>query len=288
MSGASDPTPTPAAPRRRTPRPLRGGRLHRAVVAVAAPLGLLNPISSLLGITRVLPDDTYVASYPRSGNTWTRYILAYLLKGTEAALGPHDVNAVVPDAYISAGMINARSGGRLIKSHEPFLEHCPRVIYVHRDCRESLVSYWHFVRRTERYGGNFSEFLRSRIPSRHGSWKRHMLAMRRRMAADSSTIHVIRYDDLIGRFRETVAQLVDWSGIGHGVDLDAVGRLTSPEALESGERIHGSCFRAECGLSFFVDRGKGADWRACWSGADLAWLARDRELAAIMEEYGYR
>ena len=273
--------------RRRGPL-CRRGRLHRALITAAAPLGLLNPIESLFGIARVLPDDTFVVSYPRSGNTWTRYILAYLLRGTSEPLDPHTVNAIAPDAYLSPHLINASSGRRLIKIHEPWLAHCPRVIYIHRDCRESLVSYWHFVRRSQRYAGTFSEFLRSGIPSTHGSWKRHMLAMRRRVAADPATIHVIRYDDLVGRFHETVAGLADWIGLGRDVDLEAVRRLTTPEALEAGERLHGSQFRTAHGVSFYADRGKGAAWQACWSAGDLAWLARDRRLAAIMDELGYR
>ncbi len=278
-----------AGPRRPVWQGLRGGRLHRGLVGFAAPLGLVNPLTSLLGIGRILPDDTFVASYPRSGNTWTRFILAYLLRGTENQLQPRTIDETVPDAYLSPDTINARHERRWIKSHEAFLDRCPRVIYVHRDCREALVSYWHFVRRSERYAGTFSEFLRSGIPARHGSWKRHMLAMRARVASDPSTIHVVRYDDLVERFPETVAGLAGWIGIGRDADFPAIHRLTSPAALEAGEQGQGGGrFRTDYGVSFYVDRGKGADWRSYWSAADLAWLARDRRLVAIMEELRYR
>lgn len=274
--------------RRLMPKALRGGRLHRAVVTAASAIGWANPIEAFCGIDRVLPDDTYVVSYPRSGNTWTRYILAYLARGTESTLDPETVNAIVPDAYVHAATINAQSQRRLIKMHEPFLDACPRVICVHRDYREALVSYWHFIRRSERYPGSFSTFLRSGIPVRHGSWKRHIRAMWRRQEADPATIHIIRYADLVGNFTETVAALVAWSGIGQGVDLAAVQRLTAMETVAGGEKEYVGHFRRISGESFFVDRGKGADWKACWSSEDLAWLARDRELMAIMEQLGYR
>ena len=266
---------------------LRGGRLHRAVVTAASAIGLVNPIEAICGIDKVLPDDTYVVSYPRSGNTWTRYILSYLVRGTEATLDPQAVNDIVPDAYVHSATINAQSHRRLIKIHEPFLDKCPRVICVHRDYRESLVSYWHFIRRSEGYAGSFSAFLRSGIPGRHGGWKRHIHAMWRRQETDPATIHVIRYTDLVGNFEETVAGLVDWSGIGMGVNLATVQRLTAMEAVAGGEQKYVGHFRRKSGESFFVDRGKGTDWRSCWSSADLAWLARDRELVAIMEQLGY-
>lgn len=280
----------PAFGRRRRilPRALRGGRLHRAAVVAASAVGWVNPIEAFCGIDRVLPDDVYVVSYPRSGNTWTRYIIAYLSSGTGAALSPEAVNDIVPDAYVHSAAINAQTKRRLIKIHEPFLQACPRVICVHRDYREALTSYWHFIRRSERYAGSFSTFLRSGMPGRHGGWKRHIRAMWRRQEMDPASIHVIRYADLVGRFPETVADLVAWSGIGQGVDLAAVQRLTAMEMVASGEQAYVGHFRRVSGESFFVDRGKGADWRACWSPADLAWLARDRELMAIMERLGYR
>jgi hypothetical protein len=115
-----------------------------------------------------------------------------------------------------------------------------------------------------------------------------MLAMRRRTAADASTIHVIRYGDLVGRFQQTVAALVDWSGIGRSVDLEAVRRLTTPYALLASENLNNAPSRPADGGSFYVDRGKGAAWQTYWSAADLAWLARDKQLVAIMDELGYR
>jgi hypothetical protein len=282
--------PCPGSGRRwrLVPKALRGGRLHRAVVTVASAVGWVNPIEAFCGIDDVLADDTYVVSYPRSGNTWTRYILAYLVRGTESMLDPEAVNAIVPDAYVHSAIVNAQSQRRLIKIHEPFMEACPRVICVHRDYRETLVSYWHFIRRSERYAGSFSAFLRSGIPGRHGGWKGHIRAMWRRQKADPTTIHVIRYADLVGNFPEAVAGLVAWSGIGRGADLAAVQRLTAMETVAGGEKAYVGHFRRISGESFFVDRGKGADWMACWSPEDLAWLARDRELMAIMEQLGYR
>lgn len=267
--------------------PARRGRLHRLALSVAAPLGLIDPIESWFGIRSVLPDDIYVVSYPRSGNTWMRYVMAYLIRGTAERLHPADINEIAPDAYVHADSVNARGAGRIIKIHEPFLDTCPRVVHIVRDWRAAAVSYWHFSRRLHRYPGTFSEFIRSPHPDRHGSWKAHARARLRRIAASPHTIQAIRYEDLVADFRGTVAGLVDWWGVGKGVDLAEVEARTSPAALAEGAARDEGIFKQLTGESFFVDRGKGADWRSIWSEEDLAWLARDRELTWLMARHGY-
>ncbi|MEB3265256.1 MAG: sulfotransferase domain-containing protein [Cyanobacteriota bacterium] len=257
---------------------------------------LVNPIKLMFGIKQVLPDDIYLASYPRSGNTWTRNILAYLVNGVDHPLGPDIVSRTVPDAYISQGIINQQSMGRIIKIHETFLQACPRVIYVHRDYRESMVSYWHFYRRTEQKEISFSRFIRSPFASAFGSWTAHMQALQRRMTQDPLSIHVIRYADLVDHFEDTVSRLVGWCGIGKDVNLSDVKRRTDLKVLaqqdsepiaQAGSGDSWSTFRRASGESFYVDRGKGADWRSTWSQADLAWLARDRTRLKLMQAFGY-
>ena len=114
-----------------------------------------------------------------------------------------------------------------------------------------------------------------------------MKAMHRKVLSDPRNIHVVRYDQLLNDFQNTVAKVVDWSGIGKGVDLDAVYKLTAMETMAASDQECNSPFRAISGESFFVDRGKGSDWRNVWTASDLDWLAKDREMISIMEQNGY-
>ena len=145
----------------------------------------------------------------------------------------------------------------------------------HRDPRESLVSYWHFAQRSENFSGTFSQFLRSAIPYKLGSWKKHMQAMQQKVISDPQNIHVIRYDGLKDDFHKTVADLIEWIGFGSNVDLDKLFELTSMEVMSKDNH------RFKTGESFFVDRGKGLDWRSVWTQADLDWLEKDREMKSI-------
>ena len=45
----------------------------------------------------VYPDDTFIVSYPRSGNTWTRFLIANLLHPEEPATFAN-IERLVPDS----------------------------------------------------------------------------------------------------------------------------------------------------------------------------------------------
>lgn len=262
------------------------GSLRRSVLRSAGRLGAVSPVRWALGLTEVRDTDLFLVSYPRSGNTWVRYILAALEQGTDISW--LDVDRTVPDLHQHPERVNAIQNRRIIKTHEPLLDAFPRVIYVHRDIREALVSYWFYTARFTGGAQSFSQFLRSHEPARHGSWKEHLLACQERLTAAPDTIHVIAYRDLREQFVSTVSRLAAWTEVGSGVDLDVLRDRTSLDSLTEEERRGGSEFYAATGRWFFDDRGQGLNWQAHWSAEDLAWLERDCELMALMETFGYR
>jgi len=277
---------------REWPAPLsRIGRLasrgRRDLLAWAGRRGLVEPLRWRFGLREIRRSDLFLVSYPRSGNTWMRFILGYLIRGVDTALDWSSLERIAPDIYKGVDRVNSLAGPRIIKIHEPLLDACPRVVYVHRDPREALVSYWFFVRRLVDYREPFSRFLRGPIPSEHGSWKEHLRACRRRIASGPDSIHVIAYRDLRADFAGTVGKAVSWSGLGEGVDLEEVRKRTTLPTLAAEERRASVGLGERPGRSFFADIGEGLDWRSHWSAADLAWLARDRALMRLMDEFGY-
>ncbi len=46
---------------------------------IPANLGLINQGAYQLQIKNIYADDIFLVSYPKSGNTWLRYIVAYIL-----------------------------------------------------------------------------------------------------------------------------------------------------------------------------------------------------------------
>src|ERR671924_2206755 len=88
-------------------------RLLRAAVRRPAP----GPAARGLTVRR---SDVFLVSYPRSGNTWLRFLLANALRPAEAATFA-TFGEVVPDIYDETDReLRRRPSPRVLKSHEPF------------------------------------------------------------------------------------------------------------------------------------------------------------------------
>lgn len=144
----------------------------------------------------VFRDDVYLVSYPRSGNTWVRQMIA-LVRHPGLDLTKEPVNDYVPDAYEDPSALNRAPRPRFIKSHEPYTPVYPKVIYLYRDGRDSLVSWYHMETSLHDYRGTIEQFVQSCLAGSYGafgSWQDHVrswiLVPRR-----TPTLKV-RYEDL--------------------------------------------------------------------------------------------
>lgn len=95
----------------------------------------------------VLPDDIFLVSYPKSGNTWTRFLVGNLMSPDERVTFGN-VERKVSDIYSRSKKAMKRiPRPRVIKSHECFDPRYRRVIYIVRDPRDVAVSAYHYDRK---------------------------------------------------------------------------------------------------------------------------------------------
>jgi hypothetical protein len=94
----------------------------------------------------------WVASYPKSGNTWARFLACNLLYGRQESAS--SLNVLAPDVHESGPQIaNSQSGG-LAKTHfafslrMPLVERTGAAIYIVREPADVLVSNYHYARRS--------------------------------------------------------------------------------------------------------------------------------------------
>jgi len=128
---------------------------------------------------RTYPDDTWVVSYPKSGNTWVRFLIANLLDPTNPVTF-QNLEWRVHDIYKhdNATLANLPRP-RVLKSHEPYDRRYARVVYVVRDPRAILVSLHHHLRRIGTISDDVpitttaDRFLRG---GRWGRWPDHVAA----------------------------------------------------------------------------------------------------------------
>jgi hypothetical protein len=147
----------------------------------------------------VYPDDTILVSYPRSGNTWLRFILAALLQ-PDRVQDFRTISASVPDIYrVSDRVLRRRSHPRVVKSHEPFDPRYGRTIYLVRDPRDVAASYYHYLAhfRPERPDTGFEEFVEGFIAGNvpFGSWNEHVAGWLSHRGNDKDFL-VVRYEDI--------------------------------------------------------------------------------------------
>jgi Sulfotransferase domain len=96
---------------------------------------------------RVFPDDTFIASYPRSGNTWTRFLIANLMH-PDRSVTFANIETFIPDATaLSSRQLKRVPRPRLIKTHEYFEPRYRKVIYLVRDPRDVVLSLYNFRRK---------------------------------------------------------------------------------------------------------------------------------------------
>jgi len=92
----------------------------------------------------VFPDDIFLVSYPKSGNTWTRFLVANLVY-PDKQVDFANINDLTPDPEALTKRHLARMPRpRIIKSHQYFDPRYRRVIYIVRDPRDVLLSEYYF------------------------------------------------------------------------------------------------------------------------------------------------
>ena len=83
----------------------------------------------------IFDDDVFLTSYPRSGNTWTRFLVGNFVNPNEPVTFLN-VERLVPDMYKTADwVLRRRPRPRVLKSHESFDARYRRVIYRARPAR---------------------------------------------------------------------------------------------------------------------------------------------------------
>uniref|UniRef100_A0A672G3Q1 Sulfotransferase n=1 Tax=Salarias fasciatus TaxID=181472 RepID=A0A672G3Q1_SALFA len=162
------------------------------------------------------PDDILIATYPKAGTTWVSYILDLLYFGHLSPERQKTVPITERVPFLEVTNLTTASGTelaekllttpRLIKTHLPvqfvpksFWEHNCRMIYVARNAKDNMVSYFHFARMTDLlpepgdWTCYFQSFLAGKVP--FGSWFDHVNGWWRKRRTYPK-LHFMFYEDL--------------------------------------------------------------------------------------------
>jgi estrone sulfotransferase len=192
---------------------------------------------------RIRPDDVFIVSYPKSGNTWVRFLLANMLAPGEA-ITFRNIDDYVPDIYKCADALQHRRGRRYIKSHHPNYELYPKLIYIYRDGRDALVSYYHYASDKEKFTGTFAAFMFSPFASRFSSWREHVEGACEFASKFPERILMLQYEEMLKTPNVGAASISTFLGLGcddktiaRAVGASSFDRLKDMERQVGGERL---------------------------------------------------
>jgi len=167
------------------------------MVEVKRALGLHSPGRNLA----VFPDDTFLVSFPKSGNTWARFLIANLVRPGQK-IDFSNVNRVIPGPEVTPNRELMRlARPRIIKSHQYFDPRYPRVIYIVRDPRDVVVSQYHFQRKRKLVTDEFpvekyvDRFISGQT-SFYGSWGEHVASWLATRHGQPGFL-LLRYEDMV-------------------------------------------------------------------------------------------
>lgn len=168
-----------------------------------------------------LSSDVYLVSYPKSGNTWLRFLLSsYLCKVLDLPLQTNwfTIGSIIPDIHVDrkidvAGLLKEKYGSRIIKSHSHFSKAYRRIIYIVRRPEDAIASCYNYYKVNQYIDQNmpFSDFCEHELRG-VDRWNDHVIGWLGEYS-DKNEIRCFSYEDLIQKTEETFVQIIDLLGL---------------------------------------------------------------------------
>lgn len=223
-------------------------------------------------------DDVYLVSFPKSGNTWLRFLIGNAMAdhlGLAVEVNFFTVGGFVPDVHAWKRLprdMGFHPFRRIIKSHARCNPDYRSVIYVVRDPRSVMVSFHRYYTSLGYFKGDFAEFVRD---PRYGaaSWADHVLGWRERSSTERM-VRFFRYEDFKSHPAAEAARLLRLLGMRPGPEALAgiIGRCDFAAMreleVETGSELW---TRRDPGFKF-VREGRTDGWREVIAPEDLRYI----------------
>jgi hypothetical protein len=253
-------------------------------------LGLVPPGSRVA----VLPDDIFLVSYPKSGNTWTRFLIANLVY-PEKNPDFSNINDLLPDIEGMSKRDLARAPRpRILKSHQYFDPRYPKVVYVVRDPRDVALSEYYFDIKRRAIAEDYplpefvSRFVRGQLNHPNGTWGENVASWFYTRHGDPRFL-LVRYEDLQTQALEEMEKIAKFLGVPADRERLAMAiERSSANRMRELEKKQGhlwSSTRETRQDKPFVRKAKAGGWKAELPAASVAEI--EAAWGGLMQAMGY-
>ncbi len=186
---------------------------YRAIRARAARAGLHAPVAWLrhFGLDS---SDVMIASHGRSGSTLLRFVLGEILSGVPSTFDT--IQRIVPEMGLHGHAIPiVPRGGRLIKTHEPFRREYKRAIYMVRDVRDAMLSFFARETAVDCIHTDLDNYVRPFMQgkmSHYGPWQAHVDSWINSPLAQRGDLLILRFEDMRKDLEGSVARCLEFVG----------------------------------------------------------------------------
>lgn len=245
------------------------------------------------GLT-VFPDDTFLVSFPRSGNTWARFLVCNLMD-PEHPVSFAELESRIPEIYfVPDRKLRAFLRPRVIKSHECFDPRYRRIIYIVRDPRDVLISYYEFQLKRRVISDECSldeflpRFMESAIEPKIGSWRDHVVSWTATRGSQQNFL-LLRYEEMLANTQKEASKIAAFLGLDSSPERTARAvELSSAERMRKLEKEQSSKWNATRKTRQdkpFVRKAVSGDWKSrlssqCIEQIEMAW-------GDVMRSIGY-
>ncbi|MEQ2312304.1 Cytosolic sulfotransferase 2 [Ameca splendens] len=229
------------------------------------------------------PDDILIATYPKAGTTWVSQILDMLYFGQTSPerLTTLPIYERVP--FLEMTIPNLVTGKdqadelpttpRLIKTHFPvqfvpksFWEQNCRIIYVARNAKDNMVSYYHFdcMNQGQPEAGDWNSFFQRFMDGNmvFGPWYDHVNGWWKKKETYSN-IHYMFYEDMIEDTGREIDKLCAFIGLSPSAEEKE--KVTSGVQFDNMKKNKMANYSTLPIMNFkvspFMRKGKVGDWK---------------------------
>lgn len=237
--------------------------------------------------------EFFLISFPKSGNTWVRFLLANLLKEQNEVITLKNIGNYVPDIYVAAQRENVLNKNSLfnsltfkfLKTHDPYYKiyKDKKVVYLVRDGRDTLNSYFYYLQARTPEKISLKNLILGEKGGEYGIWSRHVLGW---LKGDCKRKLIVKYEDILNDARNEVKKILNFLLLE--IDEKKIESAivdSSFERLKDLEDKYGGINKVDNGRMVvpFFRKGKVGDWKNNFKNEDeeLFWKIHGKAMEAL-------